>query len=605
MATLQGSVYDTDALDIPPPITSPSVSPAALESEDFEDGKNKKNPQLGEVGKGNAFLNGIKGLWITRQGLDKDRVQLLKVTIRELITYIIFLTIVSIDVCFHYLQEPLLNALYWQGSRLADDAESSTGMLFEDSVLLGSPRIRMLKVNNHSCKVARSFKREIPECFGKYNEENDDKNSFGPANSSAFIYQTAEQLETASYWGAVATYGGGGFVQYLTISDRKQSAASISYLKQNRWINRATRAIFVDFVLYNANINLFCIAQFVLSLLQSVLMHTERQLRQVVPVPATQQYYSVNLSQLAELQENFNDALAVLLIFAWIKTMKYISFNKTMTQLTATLERSAKDIGGFSVMFFIFFLAYAQFGFLAFGTQIAEYSSLYNAVFALLRTILGDFDFDALENADRILGPLFFLTYVFFVFFILLNMFLAIINDSYTEVKSELSRQANDIEMADIAVGYWQGILKVFRLNKDDTTDVNDCDRFREALIAEGYNEDDITNAFVKFDITNRRLEFEEMQMVENELNAKRNNNASVLSSSAQNKNTRDISVLNYRINHIERSIFWICERIDILVNNIHNIDKNTTQNDLFINILRAEVFYHLCLSSWFINRNR
>ncbi|VDK26506.1 unnamed protein product [Anisakis simplex] len=176
-------------------------------------------------------------------------------------------------------------------------------------------------------------------------------------------------------------------------------------------------------------------------------------MRQVVPVPATQQYYSVNLSQLAELQENFNDALAVLLIFAWIKTMKYISFNKTMTQLTATLERSAKDIGGFSVMFFIFFLAYAQFGFLAFGTQIAEYSSLYNAVFALLRTILGDFDFDALENADRILGPLFFLTYVFFVFFILLNMFLAIINDSYTEVKSELSRQANDIEMADIAVG--------------------------------------------------------------------------------------------------------------------------------------------------------
>ena len=50
--------------------------------------------------------------------------------------------------------------------------------------------------------------------------------------------------------------------------------------------------------------------------------------------------------------------------------MKYLSFNKTMTQLSATLARSAKDIGGFSIMFFIFFFGYAQFGYLVFGTQV-------------------------------------------------------------------------------------------------------------------------------------------------------------------------------------------------------------------------------------------
>ncbi|PIO61914.1 hypothetical protein TELCIR_16546, partial [Teladorsagia circumcincta] len=112
-----------------------------------------------------------------------------------------------------------------------------------------------------------------------------------------------------------------------------------------------------------------------------------------------------------------------------------------MNQLAATLSRSAKDIGGFAVMFAVFFFAYAQFGYLVFGTQIADYSTFLSSVFALLRTALGDFDFSALSNTNRVLGPLFFVTYVFFVFFVLLNMFLAIINDSYVEVKAELARQ--------------------------------------------------------------------------------------------------------------------------------------------------------------------
>ena len=67
----------------------------------------------------------------------------------------------------------------------------------------------------------------------------------------------------------------------------------------------------------------------------------------------------------------------------------------------------------------------------------------------MFRTILGDFDFDSLQQANRVLGPAFFILYVFFVFFILLNMFLAIINDTYAEVKSDLAEQKNEFEMGD------------------------------------------------------------------------------------------------------------------------------------------------------------
>lgn len=74
-------------------------------------------------------------------------------------------------------------------------------------------------------------------------------------------------------------------------------------------------------------------------------------------------------------QSQFNNAIAVTAFLSWIKFFKYVSFNKTMTQLSSTLGRCAKDILGFAVMFFIVFFAYAQLGYLLFGATVADYNS--------------------------------------------------------------------------------------------------------------------------------------------------------------------------------------------------------------------------------------
>ena len=82
--------------------------------------------------------------------------------------------------------------------------------------------------------------------------------------------------------------------------------------------------------------------------------------------------------------------------------------------------------------------------------MFCDYSSdLYSNSYTLFRIILGDFNFKEIENANRILGPIFFITYVFFVFFVLINMFLAIINDTYAEVKSDLAQQKSEFEISD------------------------------------------------------------------------------------------------------------------------------------------------------------
>ena len=69
--------------------------------------------------------------------------------------------------------------------------------------------------------------------------------------------------------------------------------------------------------------------------------------------------------------------------------------------------------------------------------------------YTLFRVILGDFNYSEMQDANRYLGPIYFVTYVFIVLFVLLNMFLAIINDTYAEVKEDLAEQVDEFNIND------------------------------------------------------------------------------------------------------------------------------------------------------------
>ncbi len=139
---------------------------------------------------------------------------------------------------------------------------------------------------------------------------------------------------------------------------------------------------------------------------------------------------------------------------------------------------------------------------------------------------MGDFDFEAIETANRVLGPIFFLTYVFFVFFVLLNMFIAIINDTYGEIKSELASQKSDIELgAFFKKGYNRVLDKlnvrraqIIDIQKAITTaDINgdnkvDYIEFRNNLREKGYSDVEIEALFAKYDQDGDRCLNEEEQ---------------------------------------------------------------------------------------------
>ncbi|CAF1031844.1 unnamed protein product [Adineta ricciae] len=210
-----------------------------------------------------------------------------------------------------------------------------------------------------------------------------------------------------------------------------------------------------------------------------------------------------------------------------------------MTQLSTTLSRCAKDVLGFSVMFMIVFLAYAQLGYLLFGTMVDDYKTFAISIFTLFRIILGDFDFNAILDAHRILGPIFFLTYVFFVFFVLLNMFLAIINDTYSEVKNDMTTQKSEFELGEYFKKSYDKMLERLNVKRDRIIDIQNAlksadvnkdgiiefDEWRRDLKARGYTDIEIENVFSRYDTDGDRvLRDAEQRRFKADLTAQENN---------------------------------------------------------------------------------
>ncbi len=153
----------------------------------------------------------------------------------------------------------MLDGLYWDtwynNANLSND---ETNFILYESKLLGAPRIRQLKVRPDSCAIPSDFKTEISYCYSMYAPSVEDKRPFGWANSTAWNHTDANKTGLREYSGLISTYGAGGF--YIDLKrNRDDTAAIINELFNGLWIDRGTRVVFIDFTIYNANINLFCV----------------------------------------------------------------------------------------------------------------------------------------------------------------------------------------------------------------------------------------------------------------------------------------------------------------------------------------------------------
>lgn len=62
------------------------------------------------------------------------------------------------------------------------------------------------------------------------------------------------------YASKIADYGAGGY--YFDFpSDKRDAKEIIIDLEYNTWLDRSTRAVFMDFTFYNSDIDVICLAK--------------------------------------------------------------------------------------------------------------------------------------------------------------------------------------------------------------------------------------------------------------------------------------------------------------------------------------------------------
>lgn len=159
----------------------------------------------------------------------------------------------SIETFWNYIDTTVLISIYGNESEYvyANRVQPKLIELDDYNRVLGAMRLRTVKVKpNIGCEIPESFRAAYDSCYGPYSSEATMTAAFGPP-SAPFEFQSPAPTEMA-HPGVLTSYAPGGYTEVLT-TNRTATLELVRVLKDENWLDQASRAIFLDFTVWNGN----------------------------------------------------------------------------------------------------------------------------------------------------------------------------------------------------------------------------------------------------------------------------------------------------------------------------------------------------------------
>ncbi|XP_077985128.1 polycystin-1-like protein 2 [Glandiceps talaboti] len=136
---------------------------------------------------------------------------------------------------------------------------------------VGPARLRQLRVRPELCDAPPIMADFVKQCEVDYDiSDTEDRQLYGdswaPLNDSftapnnpyalPWLYASAEELDGGSLYGRITWYGGGGYTAEFG-STIEKAYDMVDYLEKTNWLDPLTRAVILEFTLYNAQTDLF------------------------------------------------------------------------------------------------------------------------------------------------------------------------------------------------------------------------------------------------------------------------------------------------------------------------------------------------------------
>ena len=134
----------------------------------------------------------------------------------------------------------------------------------------------------------------------------------------------------------------------------------------------------------------------------------------------------------------------VALFLAYLTMFKFLQNSSSMSIIWGTLMQSMLSVIFFFLVFSLVFMGWVLLCYKLYGKDTLDYKSIGSSANTLMQVILGNNDLDTISAFDPTSASLFFILSSFLNNFVMLNIFLAIINESYDTVYKRLKKAKKD-----------------------------------------------------------------------------------------------------------------------------------------------------------------
>ncbi|KAL3211152.1 hypothetical protein MRX96_000836 [Rhipicephalus microplus] len=132
--------------------------------------------------------------------------------------------------------------------------------------IMGFASLRQIRARPHSCRVEKLMRNLVDECRGQSNLLNEDKWSYKPgwkeradpdSPVDEWHHRRAKGAERTALLGEAGRVRRGADTWCRCEDPNDKIKERLDYLEKSDWIDGGTRAVFVEFSVYNAQVNLF------------------------------------------------------------------------------------------------------------------------------------------------------------------------------------------------------------------------------------------------------------------------------------------------------------------------------------------------------------
>eukprot|EP01043_Picozoa_sp_COSAG02_P053255 COSAG02_NODE_5855_length_3987_cov_2.574331_2_plen_395_part_00 len=156
-----------------------------------------------------------------------------------------------------------------------------------------------------------------------------------------------------------------------------------------------------------------------------------------LPLPEGVNY--IDFDELISLHTAYSEVTALLVVMCLLSVMKYLRHSRRYGIMIMTIEAAAADLLQFQITFTLVMVTFAVMGMQMFGHILAEFSDFSRAYQTLMTMTTGEYGYANVSAYPG--GYMFYFLYLGLVFFLLVQMFMAIILDNYAVVMTKVREQ--------------------------------------------------------------------------------------------------------------------------------------------------------------------